>query len=249
MEKLAQVKRHQWSRDQLATLLSAYQEHSAEAGGSFNLKEFLLTLRSHFPFFEELDDDHFYERLKRTLYRQLLKSSTPWRHSKKEKLQAYTLSPDLKATVLALEQLGVALATDGAVLLIFPMEAMTNSPTDGYFVKDIPAAITHLKKLQQVTPEQYESVKTTAGQVITLLQRFVEQWKQQPEEERTYKTNRKPLGSEYEIQQDPTNPKKFTVTKNDGTSYECDTEEHTCTCPAGEAGRTCKHLAHVLFHQ
>lgn len=246
-----QVQRHRWTPEELSNLITKYQQWSEKAGPShlFKLKDFILSTRDSLPIFTELNDKQYYERVKRTLYRTLAKTGTAWRHFGKTRLTQEVTDPTIEGIVNQLEEQGVSIATDGSVLLVFPVEYYTHQPSDGYFVPTIGHAITHLKKMIGALDEDFEELTTQAQKVIELLQQFAQAWRSHPEREQVFDPNiKKKLPSEeYSIAQNPDKPTEYTITKADGTTYTCDVAEHKCTCPAGEAGRMCKHLNNLLF--
>lgn len=245
------VQRHRWDSSEVQTLIDRYRSWSQQAGPRklFKLKDFVMSTREDFPFFEELPDKNFYERVKRTLYRVLTKTGMAWRHAGKTRLETVVKDSRIKNILEQLEQHGVGIATDGSVLLVFPIELYTHQPDEGYFVASIPHAINHLKKIVANAPDEYQELKDTALQVVPLLREFVQKWKEQPSEEATFKPKLKQdIQSEgYAIKQDPENSDVYEIHKPDGTVYYCNVEEQTCTCPAGQAGRVCKHLLNVTL--
>lgn len=251
LHKKAAVPRHRWTSEQLRKLISRYRKWSQEAGPDklFKLKDFILSNREDMPFFAELDDEAFYERVKRTLYRALAQSGTAWRHAGKTQLTKVVDNPEINQILSELAQHGVGISTDGAVLLIFPAQYYTHQPDEGYFVPTVGHAITHLKKIIATLQDSHQEVVEEAKKVVPLLRQFAEAWRMHPEREEIFDPNirSKLEEDEYTITQDPNNPTQYEVLKKDGTRYYCDAEEHTCTCPAGASGRTCKHLNNLLF--
>lgn len=249
--RISAIGRHKWTQEEVATLLEEYRNWSKKAGPDklFKLKDFVMSMREHYPFFDELEDPKFYDRVKRTLYRTLTKTGTAWKHAGKTRLHKVEGHPELTRTLDELEKRGVAIATDGSVLLIFPVQYYTHQPDDGYFVPTVGHAIMHLKKMIANLGEEHEGVADEARAVIPLLQKFVEAWRLHPEREQIFDPNIKNKISEedYKITQVPENPTQYEIEKPDGTKYYCDVEEHTCTCPAGSKGLMCKHLNTLLF--
>lgn len=249
--RVSAVGRHRWTQEEVATLLQKYREWSKEAGPDklFKLKDFVMSMREQFPFFKELEDKKFYDRVKRTLYRTLAKTGTAWRHAGKTRLRKVEGNPELTQTLEELAKRGVAIATDGSVLLIFPVQYYTHQPDDGYFVPTVGHAISHLKRMIQNLGEEHQTLIEEAKAVIPLLQKFIEAWRLHPEREQIFDPNikNKISDTDYKITQSPENPSQYEVEKPDGTKYYCDVEEHTCTCPAGSKGLTCKHLNTLLF--
>lgn len=245
------VGKHHWSPEEVSDLVNKYRDWSKQAGPeqAFSLKDFILSMRQDYPFFQELPDSKFYERIKRTLYRSLSKAGVAWKHAGKKKIKPEEQTPEIAAIIHKLEQHGVGIATDGAVLLIFPVRLYTHESEDGYFLPTIPHAINHLRNLITNTENPTSEIVEEARLVIPLLQQFIAAWKKEPEKEKLFNPNIKrnlPTG-EYSITQDPLNSDLHKVKKMDGTVYICDTKNHTCTCPAGQAGRNCKHLSTLLF--
>lgn len=242
--------RHKWTAEQILTLLNKYREWSQKhtIDQPFKLKDFITSLREHFSFFDQLDEKQFYNRVSRTLYRSLVKHGLAWKHAGKTRLSKKQTQPEVGEILDQLEKLGVGIATDGSVLLILTAKFFTGVSDEGYFLPTIPHAITHLKAAVRKNTLLEEVLGEDISEIIRLLNKLIEVNKQLGQSVFMPNIKRKLDSNEYDIQQDPNEPHLFTVTKKaDGTKYYCNTQEHTCTCPAGQEKRTCKHLINVLF--
>lgn len=243
--------RHRWTPEEITLLLEKYNEWALNTGPGkiFRLKEFILSLRTAFPRLAEVNDESFYNRLKRVLYRGLVQNNVSWKHSGRKSLKTIAnLPPDLKQLVSQLEDNGIGIATDGTVLIAFTLAPFTGQD-DGYEVKDTVAAIAHLNKVAANPDPRFAEIKDQAKTASGLLRQFNNLWgKKMPASVYTPPQDTK-LKEGYKITPDATKPNLFQVAKEDGTVYVVDSEEHTCTCPAGQAGRPCKHLRHVLYQK
>lgn len=249
----ATVARHKWSQQEIETIINRYNEWSNAIGPDqrFSLKDFIMSLRDDFSFFSELNDKQFYERIKRALYRSLVQSGAAWRHHGKQRLQTTTQNSSLIRILQELEKHGVGIANDGAVLLIFPVQYYTSQPNDGYFVPSIPHAISHLQRIIQTINDPKHTVVQEAKIVIPFLQQFIQIWKQSPDRKEIFNPNieNSMNTDQYKVTQSPQKPNQFKIQKEDGTIYYCDILLHTCSCPAGQAGKLCKHLSTLLLNE
>lgn len=248
--KTAAVQRHNWTPSEISTILDQYKTWAVNAGPDkvFRLKEFVLSLRAAFPFFDELDDEHFYSRVKRVLYRALVRYNIRWQHSGKKALKDKAdFPPDLVKLLNELEENGIGIADDGSVLIAFTLAPFTGED-DGYELPDIISAVSHLNKVALNKQKGFEEIAQQATLVSGLLKRFLSLWNKEKKSvvytPPQYKTINK---SEYKVEPDPTNPNLVNVKKQDGTVYQVDKLNHTCTCPAGEQGIPCKHIRSVLY--
>lgn len=244
-------KRHKWTPEQLNTLVKKYRQWATRAGphSLFRLKDFIMSMRDELEFFRQLPDKNFYDRVKRTLYRSLAKKGIAWKHYGKTQIDKQKIDQSLRIVLEELEKRGVSIATDGSVLLIFPLQYYTHESHDGYFVPTIPHAISHLQKMIQALPEEQQELKETAKEVIRLLQDFLNIWRAHPQKEVLLQPNiKRELSNEYEVTETD-KPGVFKVEKDDGTIYYTDVENATCTCPAGQAGKICKHITNIAYNK
>lgn len=243
-------KRHNWTPEEIEALLSQYKDWGVQAGPDklFRLKEFILSLRPVFPFLQNIDDTSFYNRVKRVLYRSLVRFNVIWKHSGKRALKDKpSLPAELKQVLNDLEEVGIGIAEDGSVLIAFTLSPFTGED-DGYEIYDIVSAISHLQKVATNPHPLLASIREEAQQAIALLQKLLTLWSKDNKSDQVYKPPEyKTLSQDYVVAVDPTDKNMVNVTKSDGTVYHVNKTKHTCTCPAGQAGRPCKHLRTVLY--
>lgn len=243
------IRRHRWTDEEIKLILQKYHEWSIRTGpeGLFDLKSFVLSLRSEFPFFDTLSDKQFYERVKRLLYRALGKFGVAWKHKGKKALLESVSDPKIVNILKVLEEEGVFITVDGEVLITFVLKSVTGED-DGYWIPDVIKALKHLQQISANVSRGFEENAIHAKRVIPLLQHFLDLWNDLENKEQYYKAPEHKQLEGYQLSFDKTNPKNVQVVKPDGTAYVVNRENHTCTCPAGQAGRTCKHLTYVLLN-
>jgi hypothetical protein len=247
----ATQQRHKWTEQEVLHLLDKYREQSSKLApdGTFSLKEFIQAQRGQYSFFDELSDQQFYERVKRLLYRVLGKYGLAWKHSNKKLLKDNTPNTQIKKALERLEEEGVFVATTGEILMTFALSVLRGQD-EGYWLPDIVKALAHLRKVAGNPQKEMKEVADQAQIVIPLLQHFLDLWNQVEEPEKFYQApeHKNLIDDGYKLTRNPNNPSLVTIEKPDGTTYQVDKDKHTCTCPAGVAGRSCKHLTYTLLN-
>jgi len=225
--------RHIWTVEERQALYDSYQEWVTSQGAIAkrgDIKAFLLSIKTKFPFVE---DTHYYDTMRRQLYRVLIEHDVSWPGRGKRTLKETVTDTELVGCLRSLETLGYFIYEDGDIWY--------TDPPVTYPLYNLEAAIAHERKVSVNGPTTERQRK--AQQALLLLEQFRNKWIKIKSKLYTPKSF---LGPGYKVL--PKANDEFEITSPEGKVYTINKKLKTCTCPAGAQGRECKHVREVMYH-